>query len=785
PQPADKPRVRRKIDAAAPPPTPRPHRIAALAALAVSGFAAMVYQVSWTRALVLSIGSSTYSFTCILAAFVLGLGAGSLLISRRVDRWRSPLGTIAVIQLAIAGVAMLILPIYGRLPNVIYNLARTYGREQQAFERLLAFEFAVIIAVTIVPTLLMGAMFPLATRAAIRGEQDESAATGRAYGVNTLGTIAGSFLAGFVLLRYTGAMNAVIIASLLSAACGASLWYVLRAGQTNPLRRWAPSAVAMLIAVVAAKAVQVFGRWDPMLLASAAFLAEESPRVLAGRYAPIYHADGVDLSVTVGQRRDDPSQIILTVNGKTDASTNYPDMTTQMLIAHVPALLAPKLENSCVIGLGCGMTLSSLARHPEAAHIDLAEISEEVIRAAREFGDYNDHVLDDTQRVRIIRADGRNHLLLTGASYDLIVSEPSNPWIAGVSNLFTREFFELCAQRLNPDGLLCAWLHSYSMSPENFRMVVRTLADVFEFVAVWEMNEADFALIASHQPIRAPLDRVLRRFHEPAVRADLYRVGLGRPEKIIGRCITSGEPLRRWIENAPLHTDDNSILEFSAPRNLFSRGWLTTYRELMSLSRSPFDEVIAADPDDPQAAEIMRRVADVRRSRRLRLEARERRGDDLAVLDLLLRAYELDPGDRELFEDLHEFPNWDSPRFLQSKLGSELAARFRSLPVPLVSDKRGMSLPDFAEFLATTASSLPPADAIYYLREAAEIAPELPRVHVALIVATAESGDVGRATELLEHAISDGVLTPEAIRESQPLAEAFGRDVLEQLLAGR
>ena len=795
---------------AAPTTLPPAMRRGALVALAVSGFAAMVYQVSWTRALVLCIGSSTYSFTCILAAFILGLGLGSLLVSRFVDRWRDPLRAIAVIQLAVAFAALLVLPVYAQLPNIVYELTVYYGRGKGAYGQLIVIEFCLAIAVTFVPTFLMGAMFPLATRASARGAADEGAATGRAYGVNTLGTIAGSFLAGFVFLRFAGVLNSVIIASLLSAACGAILLDLVRAEIKDAATRWAPAAVSFMCALGLAVLVRFFGGWDPMVFSSAAFLGNDRPQEISERFIPVYHADGVDLSVTVAQNRERAGELILTVNSKTDASTNYSDMTTQILISHVPALLAPKLENTCVIGLGCGVTLSALALHPEVKHIDCAEISEEVIRGARVFGEYNYHVLGegqdaenethsatadarrsgdpdnriraDADKVRMIRADGRNHLLLTRESYDLIISEPSNPWIAGVSNLFTREFFQLCRGRLNDDGLLCVWLHGYSMSVENFRMVVHTLNDVFDFVAVWEMNEADFALLAARRPIEAPVERVIRRFNAPAVRADLYRVALGRPEKVIGRFITSGEPLQSWAASAPLHTDDNSILEFSAPLSLYDGGWTRTYKALTSLTRSPFDEMISAGSDDPGLRRLVDRVSDVMRARRVRFAARELIGDDLAVLDALLTAYELDPGDRETFLELSEFPNWSVPEFAQSASGREFIRRFQALPLPIKSSMTGMPLDDLARFLVDQTAALPPREALLYLPEAAEIASDDPRVISALIAATARAGDSGDALQLLRDALQAGVLSRPEVRRAadlmKALAEVQGFDAL-------
>ncbi|MEW6251531.1 MAG: fused MFS/spermidine synthase, partial [Planctomycetota bacterium] len=357
-------------------------RGALMAGFGVSGFAAMVYQLTWTRALVMSVGSSTYAFTCILAAFILGLALGSLAVARWVDRWTRPVRVFAVLELAIGLIAVLIVPIHGRIPLVVRGLVTQHHAD---YATLLAWEFLLIIAVTFLPTFLMGAIFPVVTRALARSADDAAAVTGRAYAVNTVGTVLGSFLAGFVLIRsdVLGVQNSIILASALNGLVGAALLAIQprdavvpsvasESSRTTrgPLRRFA-LPVAGLLAIAASATLA--GRWDPRLLTTAPYLN----RGIGVDRQMLYYAEGVDMTVAVDAPPGRPDTLTLTVNGKPDATTAPVDLVTQLLLGHVPALLHPAPRAGCVIGLGSGMTLSALARHAEFERLDCVEISAE------------------------------------------------------------------------------------------------------------------------------------------------------------------------------------------------------------------------------------------------------------------------------------------------------------------------------------------------------------------------------------------------------------------------
>ncbi len=789
-----------------------------LVGYAASGFAAMVYQLTWTRALIMALGSSTYSFTCILAAFILGLALGSLAIAWFVDRYRNPIIAFGVLELLIGVVAVLIVPINMQIPYWAEALVENYKAN---YNLLLAWQFLLIIAITFIPTFLMGAIFPLVIRALAGENDDAGAVTGRAYGVNTIGTILGSFLGGFVLIRsdVLGVQNAIIFASVLNGLVGAAL---LMAGSRRsvPLvrRLAAPLAALVLIPVIGLGA----GRWDPLLLSSGVFLARGKVADFIKNRELLFHADGVDLTVTVDRR---PTGMwgetrSMRVNGKPDASTTLMDMTNFMLLGHLPALLGPEGKTACVIGLGSGLTVNSLACDPAYDTIDCIEISEEVIDAAAYFNDYTNDVLVSDPRVQMIRADGRNHLLLTDEVYDLIISQPSNPWLAGVSNLFTDEFFGLCHDRLADDGLLAVWLQGYTMSPRDFDMVVRTLFARFEHVSIWQLWVDDYLLLASRKPLQIDMAEFERRFSVPAVRRDLYRIGLWQPAQLLGRYVASDAPLSEAVRAAPVHTDDNALLEFSAPRHLYESGSGRIAEELEQLQSSVVDD-LQIDTSGPHGAALAREIESVVYGRLARSRAERQFTDDQAFEEVsyMLDAYLRDRSHLALF------------MFLQGAAGTmpeqppnvgELKHTIRRLRPPVFVAKTGASSLEIAALLRTRSARAAQRGqwvlAAQDLIDSRRFEPDHPDTEASLgrillranqipallepleellaadpndamanyvrAVLAAEAGDLDTALKHLERALATGRVDPDQVRQDDRLGplkdDPRVREILEK-----
>jgi hypothetical protein len=293
-----------------------------------------------------------------------------------------------------------------------------------------------------------------------------------------------------------------------------------------------------------------------------------------------FYRDGTVATVSVNAWTDGgKEQLNLRVNGKPDASTAG-DMPTQLLLGHLPMLLRPQSGQVLVIGFGSGITCGAVARHPSIKHLDAVEISPDVVAAARLFSAQNHRVLEDP-RLGLTVDDARSFLQRKGRTYDVIISEPSNPWIAGVAGLFTREFFESCRARLLPDGLMAQWIHLYDNNQEALEVVMRTFSSVFPNVAVWQSEELDLILVGSARPWRADLAALLERFDEAGVRADLARARINRPAVLLSREIVS-ESNGRFLaaRTGPVQTDLKPVLEYLAQRAFFAHEDATQWLRL-------------------------------------------------------------------------------------------------------------------------------------------------------------------------------------------------------------
>jgi len=522
---------------------------------ALSGFAAMCYEVAWIRALILAIGGSTYAFSAIVACFILGIALGSLVMGRWVDRTRAPLAVAGWLEAAIGLGALVVVPLFGEMPRMVWRLAQT---PDARFENLLAVEAACVMGLLAVPTICMGALMPLVCVAysSMRKRDagpDTGGSVGAVYAANTGGNIAGALAAGLVLipLAAVGMQRTILIASALSGAVATA--FLLGSG----LKRRPLTYVALAVAwAVGIGLGALSAPWSKSVMISGPYLGrdKEPGKVL-------FYREGMDCTVAVTST--DGVNIALRVNGKPDASNSLGDMPTQYLSAHVPLMLRPEAKEVCVIGIGSGCTVGAVLAHP-VERVDAVEISTGVIEAAKYFSACNYFALSDT-RVHVHRADGRNFLLLTEQKYDLVISEPSNPWISGISNLYTKEFFEIVRSRLRPGGMHCQWIHAYSMKADDFASVLKTMASCFEHVQLWEMGLNDYVAICSDAPIVVDAGKMYKAFRTPAVARMLRFIMINDPGQLANHYIADGRDLAPWIGSQGLLTDDRQRLEFSAP----------------------------------------------------------------------------------------------------------------------------------------------------------------------------------------------------------------------------
>ncbi len=623
----------------------------ALVAFALSGFAAMVYQVAWMRTLSLVVGSSVYAVSTILTAYILGLGLGAAVFSKYVDRLRDPVQSMGVLELAIGAASLAVVPILGRLPLAMVGIVERFS---DSFGALMAAQFGLVFIVILVPTLIMGAVFPTVVRLFTTRLEAIGRSVGDVYASNTLGAIFGSFAGGFLLIPALGIQRSIAVAVIVNLALGAGL--IALSPAATRARRLIGFAVAAVILTLFLPNVP---RWDPVIMSSGAYLYadmySEQAETFGGDLEDavkvygkvLYHEEGVVTTVTVRQARD---ELYLQANGKTEASTG-PDMKTQKLLAHVPMMLHDDPKWVLVIGLASGVTVGAAEKY-DVEMIDCVEIAPAMVEVARTyFAEANDHCLEDP-RVNIIVEDGRNHVAFTDRRYDVMISQPSNPWIAGISNLFTHEFFELARERMNPGGVVGFWFHAYNMTPDEFRMIVRTFAEAFENTSLWELDPGvDYMLVGTLNETTIDYELLTDRLADESIGADLLSVGLDEALDYTGLFVFGPSRVDDYAAGAPIHTDDNLELEFSAPRSMHRQSKAEQFEALAPHRMSPASLLVDL-PEGEDVEAVAEAVTSRARARALLAEglAANERGELQEALDAYMLAENESPGESEVIE---------------------------------------------------------------------------------------------------------------------------------------
>jgi spermidine synthase len=569
-----------------------------LAAIALSGAAAMVYENAWTHALTLVIGGSVYSFTTMLVTFLIGLAAGGYLYARLFGARAVSASAFGLIELGVGLAALATIPLFEKLPLLFIRLHDSFG---DSFSMLLAMRVLLAFAVMFLPTLLLGMTFPLVVCLFTQNVYRVGSGVGTTYAANTLGAIVGAFAGGFIFLPIAGMQHSIVVGALLNLTVG---WALLVADPRpgRILRLGLGGAVAAAIAGVAFR----FPSWDPAVLTSGVTVYAERLKALPTdslrleemhRDNLLYYREG--LTATVSVHEMGKAYRYFKTNGKVDGS--YGDALTMLMTGYVPMLLHPEARQVAVIGLGTGMTVKAVGSFPSVKGIEVLEIEPAIVEAARFFGEKNGKILDDP-RVRVVPTDGRNYLMAAPRLYDLIISEPSNPWIAGIASLFTRDFYATARRKLAPDGVFTQWIHVYSMSPDDLRMVLRTFSESFPHVSVWNLQESDFLLIGSakEQQFDYPrLEKILAG--NETLKSDLRDLGLSDVYSVLGFYRMGKKDLLALAEGAEFNTDDNARLEFSAPRSLG--------KSTSDLNRKIIDAFVTEPPwqgDPPWAAPARR-----------------------------------------------------------------------------------------------------------------------------------------------------------------------------------
>jgi spermidine synthase/MFS family permease len=743
-------------------PMPRGARAAALVAFALSGTAAFAYELVWTRALAMTIGSSVYSFSIILLTFLIGIASGSAVASSAVaprgtragvvaasavallflgnavaalddgllvyllltavfaapigllygayvirarrsgggsgfpisatvfmlvvpiaasavftviapERMetlaiivasvtatlavfvlivvglrRYPVLQLAAVQLFVAGASALNYVFQDEIPCAFASMVSALGNPDgtgdttvQLGDRVPLVQFFMFLTAglcTLPATMGMGAMFPLALRVWTHGGAKVGEDVGMVYSANTLGSIVGAWLTGFVLMPWLGIELTLVRVGIYVNLGLALLLLVVAAGDpaTKPTGEasepeskrkpgppgWHTATIYVLAPLIPALVAFLylaterpgsFLRWDLGRMTLGVFrvsMAENACSV-PNDVEIVFYRDGLSTTVTVEKFRFGP-HLALKNNGKVDAS-NGDDMPTQVMVAGYPLLMHERGSEEldvAIIGFGSGVSVGTALQFPVRS-VDVIELERAIPEAARWFQEVNrlDYRLDhfpfvEMDRLTVVNDDGRNYLAATDERYDIIISEPSNPWITGVSDLFTTDHFRVTKRRLREGGIYCQWVQLYELSPENIKTIYRTFASQYRHVVVFAADDlsSDTILLGSDSPLPLDLGRVRDGFALPGIAEELERAHIHAPQDVFARTLlasrdevlsfarieerqsratgefepdpaSSNDPEHGCTHGcrrvpAPLNTDDNMRIEFGAPRDL-------------------------------------------------------------------------------------------------------------------------------------------------------------------------------------------------------------------------
>jgi predicted membrane-bound spermidine synthase len=534
----------------------------AMAAAFVAGAVSLASEIVWTRALVFFVHNSTYAFSAILAVYLLGITAGALVAARFVRTTPVAVRSLAV-ALGASAVALLgAITVYRHLPELAGLLASgppaapgpssapPSAMPVWSWGRALVLVFGQVAGVLFLPALLLGAVFPLTLELAPVSVRP-AWLVGRLYAVNAVGCVAGTVLGTFVLVALLGTRGALLLLAWLPVPI--ALWALREAA---PSRRACTAMAGTFVAALLGLS----------LVAAPRGFYRELFEKRFGRV--VWFAEGTTETVAVCEHKDGSRWIQFSDGRGASGTWSYQG---GWLYAHLPLLLHPRPRSAAVICFGTGNTLGAASLHGLET-LDGVELSPEVVKAAPLFAATN-HDVTRSGRARIVIEDGRSYLLATGRRYDVITEEPPLVHTAGVVNLYSRDFYELCSRRLADDGIMAVWLATWELETAEMRMLVRAFVDAFPHASLWDCTHpGEWLLIGSKMPLRIDLDVLAARMAGPEIARDLARIdadtgGIRSPSDLLSLHLMGHAGLAAFAGDARPVTDDRSVVDFTTPRH--------------------------------------------------------------------------------------------------------------------------------------------------------------------------------------------------------------------------
>jgi spermidine synthase len=527
-----------------------------------TGLASFVYEIVWIRMLSLVLGASTHSFELMLSTFILGLALGGLAVRRQVDTSRSPERLLGWVQVAMGLFALATLPLYNWTFDVMEALMRGLARTDTGYFFFNLSGQAVAALVMLPATFCAGMTLPLITGAMLRGGAGERA-IGQVFAANTLGAIAGVLLAVHIGLPLLGIKGALLLGCAIDITLGLLLLGFF-ASRASLARAGSASTAALLLVVLA---VQL----DVNKMTAGVFRHGELESSRDARV--LFQKDGKTATVHLAKYDETLS---LRTNGKSDGSINMEgagvrgtDEITMVLTGALPLALKPDARSAAVIGIGTGLTTHTLLQSLAIEQVDTVEIEAAMAEAARGFMPRNSSAFADPRgTIRI--DDAKTYFSSARRRYDIIVSEPSNPWVSGVSSLFTREFYRRIRAHLNPDGVLVQWIQLYEMDASLVATILRALGEEFATYAVYAASDHDLLVVAGERAV--PAEPQAAVFEHPGLAKELWTIHTFSAGDFDARYIGSRAAVEPLFASygMPANSDYAPVLDLNAARHRFT-----------------------------------------------------------------------------------------------------------------------------------------------------------------------------------------------------------------------
>jgi len=558
-----------------------------------TGFSSFLYEIGWIRMLTLVMGSSTHSFEIMLAVFILGLASGSLWLSQRKQPLKNPWKMLATAQIVMGMGALLSIWVYISSYDLMSWLLITINHTNETYPVFLIFCGLIALIIMLPATFCAGMTLPLATHLILKTSMGEKG-VGAIYTVNTVGAIAAIILATHLFMPLVGLKGLIVSGSFIDLILGLLIvWYVLL--KTNTKNRMQSMTVLVASLLIFSTVVLLSSKWDLQQLSSGVFRYGESKTKSPTEV--IFHEDGKTSTVAVKEYVRSKIRVLLN-NGKPDASISMQegiqhsgDEATQFLLGALPLVHKPDAESVAVIGLGSGVTPSTVLLSDTIKQVDSIEIEKAVVNASNLFRPFVDRVYDDP-RSHIHVDDAKTFFSVKQQAYDVIISEPPNPWVSGVSTLFSQEFYSRIKTHLKEDGLLVQWMHLYEITPKLVATVMNAIGSEFEDYQVYAVSGGDIIIVASPVNTIPPLTD--KAWNHEKLAKEFLTYDIKTLTDIKARLVGSKKLLQALYKylNTAKNSDYFPILDNNSARSRFTHNKALTLIQLNLNNSFPLTRLI-------------------------------------------------------------------------------------------------------------------------------------------------------------------------------------------------